>query len=60
MEGYLKKNNIKLLVNYETPIQKSNQPEIDISPELKSEDGEYYQYLIGILIWMAELVIIVI
>ena len=42
-------------MKYEIPIQTSYQPTIDISPELKSKDGAYYQYLIGILIWMVEL-----
>ena len=48
-EGYFKDNNIKLLVKAETPIQTSYQPELNISPEIKSEDGAYYQYIIGIL-----------
>ena len=55
MEGYLKENNNKLPVKAETPIQTSYHPEIDISLGIKSEDGSYYQWLIGILRWMAEL-----
>ena len=39
----------------ETPIQTSYQPELNISPEIKSEDGAYFHFLSGILIWILEL-----
>ena len=42
----------------ETPIQTSYRPELDISPENKSEDGAYHQSLTGILIWMVEIIMI--
>ena len=39
----------------ETPIQTSYRPEIDVTPELQSEESSYYQSLIGILRWIVEL-----
>ena len=51
----MNENNIKLPLKIMTPIQTSYQPDLDISLELKSEDGAYYQLLVGILIWMLEL-----
>ena len=41
-EENLKDKNIKINVKDETPIQISYQPDLDISLELKSEDGAYY------------------
>ena len=55
VEGYLKEKNFKLPLRDEKPIQTSYRTELDISPELRSEDGEYYQSIIGILIWMVEI-----
>ena len=42
-------------MNYETPIQTSCQPDLDIPLEFKSEYGAYYQSPNGILIWMVEI-----
>ena len=55
MEVHLKENDTKLPVKVETPIQILHQPEHDISTELKSGYGSYYQSLIVILRWMVEL-----
>jgi hypothetical protein len=38
-----------------TPFVKDYKPEIDISPELGSEDATYYMSQIGVLRWMVEL-----
>ena len=38
-----------------TPFAKDYRPEIDISPELVTDDGTYYQSQIGVLRWMVEL-----
>jgi hypothetical protein len=38
-----------------TPFAKDCRPEIDISSELGTDDGTYYQSQIGVLRWMVEL-----
>ena len=45
----------KLPNKAETPMQTSYHPELDVSPELESDDASYYQSLIGILRWIVEL-----
>lgn len=49
VETYLSKNGLKLPNRADTPIQTLYRPELDVSPELNSLDGSYYQLLIGIL-----------
>ena len=39
----------------ETPIQSTYHPELEVSPELDTEDASYYQSLIGVLRWIVEL-----
>ena len=38
-----------------SPMSNDYCPQIDDSPELNTTDADYYQSLISILIWMAEL-----
>ena len=39
----------------DTQLQTSYRPDIDISPEIKFEDGAYCQLLVRILIWIVDL-----
>ena len=39
----------------ETPMRSMYRPELDISPELSTEESSYYQSLIGVLRWIVEL-----
>eukprot|EP00957_Ditylum_brightwellii_P128236 9779968-Ditylum_brightwellii.AAC.1 len=55
VEGYLEKVGSKLLMKAKTQIQTLYQPELVVSDELDVPDAEYFQLLIGILCWMAEL-----
>lgn len=45
----------KLPAKAETPLKTSYRPELDVSPELKPEDANYYQSVIGVLRWIVEL-----
>ena len=54
MEKYYRNRDQKLS-KINTPISTDYRPELDISPELNHTDGVYYQSLIGILRWMAEI-----
>ena len=49
VEDYLEEKSIKLPVKDYMQTHTSYQPELDISSELNSEDGAYYQSLIEIL-----------
>ena len=55
VEEYLQKQGRSLPAKAKTPLPNGYRPEIDISDKLGSEEGSYYQSLIGILRWMVEL-----
>ena len=44
----------KLPSKVETPMWSTYRPELDISPELSTEESSYYQSLIGVLRWIVE------
>ena len=46
---------MKLPTKAETPMRSTYQPELDVSPELSTEESSYYQSLIGVLRWIVEL-----
>ena len=52
---YLKKRGEGLAVKAVTPMTSGYRPEIDITPELGSEDAAYYHSIIGVLRWIVEL-----
>ena len=45
----------RLPTKAETPMKLTYQPELDVSPELSTEESSYYQSLIGVLRWIVEL-----
>jgi hypothetical protein len=45
----------KLPRKAETPLCTSYRPELDVTPELSTQEAAYYQSLIGILRWIVEL-----
>ena len=45
----------KLPSKAETQMRSTYRPELDISPELSTEESSYYQSLIGVLRWIVEL-----
>jgi hypothetical protein len=51
----LNDTSLKLPAKAETPIQTSYRPELDVSEELGPDESAYYQSLIGVLRWIAEL-----
>jgi hypothetical protein len=55
IEKYLDQKGGKLPTKAETPIQTLFCPELDVSPELNPTDAAYFQSIIGILRWIAEL-----
>ena len=50
--NYLKKRGEGLSEKSVTPMMSGYRPEIDITPELESEDAAYYHSLIGVLRWI--------
>ena len=52
---HLAKKQMKLPTRANTPTTTSYRPEIDTSPELNPTDATYFQSLIGVLRWIAEL-----
>jgi Reverse transcriptase (RNA-dependent DNA polymerase). len=55
LERELELKNMKLSVKATAPISSGYRPELDVSPELDSDDAAHYQSLIGILRWIVEL-----
>ena len=55
VETHLAKFNMKLPARVSTPLSSTYRPEVDVTTELNTTDGAYYQSLIGILRWMVEL-----
>ena len=55
VERYLTTIGKKLPNRADTPIRTSYRPELDVTPELKTQDATYYQSMIGVLRWMVEL-----
>jgi hypothetical protein len=55
VEAHLEKRGMTLGRASSAPISKDYRPELDTSPELDSDEGTYYQSLIGILRWMVEM-----
>ena len=53
--NYLKNRSEGLAAKAVTPMTSGYRPEIDITPELGSEDAEYYHSIIGFLRWIVEL-----
>ena len=53
--NHLKKQGEGLAAKAVTPMTNGYRPEIDVSPELGSEDAAYYHSLIGVLRWIVEL-----
>ena len=53
--NYLKKRCEGLSAKAVTPMTSGYRPEMDITPELESEDAAYYHSLIGFLRWIVEL-----
>ena len=55
VEEYLRKRGRKLAPSAKTPLRSTYRPELDVSPELKTQDAAYYMSLIGVLRWIVEL-----
>lgn len=55
LEQSLSEKGMKLVVSASTPLASGYRPELDISPELDTDDSAQYQSLIGILRWIVEL-----
>ncbi len=55
IERELAEADMKLMPNVKTHLASGYRPEIHISPELGSEQLNYFQGLIGILRWICEL-----
>ena len=53
--NYLKKRGEGLAAKAVTPMTSWYRPEMDVTPELGSEDAAYYHSLIGVLRWIVEL-----
>ena len=57
VEKYLSKNrtDLRLPKKAATLFMKDYRPELDVTPELKAEDANFYQSQIGVARWMVEL-----
>ena len=55
VEEYLHRKGEKLPAKAPTPLSHGYRPEIDVSPELGTDDAAYFQSLIGVLRWIVEL-----
>jgi hypothetical protein len=55
VELELAKNNQRLPTKVSTPFSSNYRPELDISSMLNPSQTNYYQQIIGVLRWMAEL-----
>jgi len=55
VEDYLKKRGKSFPAKAPAPFTTGYRPEIDVTEELNTTDGAYYQSLIGILRWIVEL-----
>ena len=53
--NHLKKRGEGLAEKSVTPTTSGYRPEIDINPELGSEDAAYYHSIIGVLRWIFDL-----
>ena len=55
VERELKQIYCCLLIRVTTPLSQGYRPELDVSSDLDAKRANYYQVLIGILLWMCEL-----
>ena len=55
VERELKQIECCLSTRFTTPLSQGYRPELDVSAELDAKQSNYYQGLIGILLWMCEL-----
>ena len=55
VEEYLGNRREKLAAKALTPLSIKYCPEVDINEELADEEASYYQFLIGVLMWIVEL-----
>jgi Reverse transcriptase (RNA-dependent DNA polymerase) len=55
VEEALAKKGLRLPTKCYTPLSTDYKPELDVSPELKSDGLQYYQELIGVLRWSVEI-----
>ena len=55
IETHLIEKGMKLMKQAATPFSSEYRPELDVSPELDTDDSVYYQSLIGIVRWIVEM-----
>ena len=55
VESHLKKKGEYLPKRATSPWVRDYRPEVDVTPELTSEEASYFQSLIGVLRWIVEL-----
>jgi hypothetical protein len=55
VEAWLQQRDMKFPARSQTPMMSNYRPELDVSPELDAEDGNFYQSLIGVLRWAVEI-----